>query len=231
MRILEKIPEGTIRGLIVLITLYGAFVIGISFVQIMFTDRMTIDDCVWIEEFDGKKQDSAVYIVNIQESGVADEAGLKNGDLLTRINGLPFKGPFGAQDIINEHNNEVVTYTIIRDGQTMNVDVWVYKHFNIQYFIFSLLAISFLFVGFLVGFSKPKEFISQLFFLMGFSAMGLLLFATVFYNTIDGGEFAFYNYLIALCLFPPLLIHFVLTYPIKYEFSSRKFIIWMIYLI
>lgn len=231
MRILEKIPEGTIRAFIVLIALYGAFVIGISFVQIMFTDRMTIDDCVWTEEFNGVVQDSAVYIVNIQEGGVADLAGLKNGDLLTHINGMAFQGPFGAQDIINKYNNEHIKYTIVRDGRLMIVDVWVYKHFNIQYFIFSLLAISFLFVGFLVGFSKPKEFISQLFFLMGFTAMGLLLFATVFYNTIDGGLFAFYNYLISLCLFPPLLIHFVLTYPIKYEFSSRKFVLWMLYLI
>jgi serine phosphatase RsbU (regulator of sigma subunit) len=231
MKILNKIPEGTIRAFIVLITLYGAFVIGISFIQIMFTDRMTIDDCVWVEEFNGKRQDSAVYIVNIQEGGVADIAGLKNGDILTHINGKSFKGPFGAQDIINTYNKENITYTIIRDGQLMNVDIWVYKHFNIQYFIFSLLAISFLFVGFLVGFSKPKEFISQLFFLLGYTAMGLLLFATVFYNDIDGGMFAFYNYMISLCLFPPLLIHFVLTYPIKYEFSSRKFILWMLYLL
>lgn len=232
MKFLEKYSEGTIRAFIVVIALYSAIIISLSFVEIMFTDRFTIDDCLWVEELNGVKQDTALYIVEITPEGVADNAGLKNGDLLIKINNESFSdGTYKAQDLLNKYVNETITYTVIRDGQIMDFNIWVYKYFNTRYFIFALLSLCFLFVGFLVGISKPKEFISQLFFLLGATSVGLLLFGSIFYETLSAGEFVLYNNVIMSSLFIAILWHFFLTYPIKYEFKARKGLLLTLYLV
>jgi serine phosphatase RsbU (regulator of sigma subunit) len=232
MKFLQKFSDSTVRAFIVTLTIYGAILISLSFVEVMLTDRQTVDDCLWIEEMNGIKQDTALYIVEITPDGVADNAGLKNGDLLIYINNESFsKGMYEAQDILNKYNNETITYTVIRDGKILNFNIWVYEFFNTQYFIFALLSISFLFVGFLVGISKPKELISQLFFLLGFTAMGLLIFTSVTYTSLTAGIFVLFNYIIAGSFFNAILWHFFLTYPIKYEFKSRKAVLLTIYLI
>lgn len=231
MRFLDKYSESTVRAFITIIGLYCAFVITTAFVQIMFTDRMTIDDCVWVGEYNGVKADTGLFIVGVEPGGVADIAGIKNGDRLIKINDRLILKLTDSQKILNEYGNETITYTIVRDGITQDYDIWVYKFFNTQFLIFFLLGGSFLFVGYLVGYSKPKVFVSQLFFLLGASAIGLLVFAPVYYPAIESGEFILYNYLISYAFFPALLVHFVLTYPIQYKFKHRQFILSMIYFI
>ncbi|MCB0722295.1 MAG: SpoIIE family protein phosphatase [Ignavibacteriae bacterium] len=232
MRFLDKYSEGTIRAFIVTIGIYSALLISLSFVETMFTDRQTIDDCLWVNEYNGVKQDTGLYIIEITPEGVAANAGLKDGDLLIKINGESFGGEmFKAQDILNRFNNETITYTVIRDGKVMDFNIWVYEYFNTRYFIFALLSFCFLFVGFLVGYSKPKEFISQLFFLLGATSPGLLLFGTISYESLGAGSFVLYNYILLSCFFTSILWHFFLTYPIKYEFNARKSILLIIYLV
>ena len=151
MRFLEKFSESTVRALITIIGLYCAFVITTAFVQIMFTDRMTVDDCVWVGEYDGVKADTGLFIVGVQPGGVADVAGIKNGDRLIKINDRLILNLTESQKILNEYGNETITYTIVRDGITQTYDIWVYKFFNKQFLIFLLLGGSLLFVGYIVG--------------------------------------------------------------------------------
>jgi sigma-B regulation protein RsbU (phosphoserine phosphatase) len=187
----------------------------------MITGRQTVDDCLWIDNLDGQKLDSGTYIVQVIPGGVADIAGIKNGDILLKINGKGFKNSNEAQAILNDYNKETVTYTVLRDGAVYNFSVWVFEFFNPLYLIFALLAYFFLFIGFLVGYSKPKEYTSQLFFFLGCTAMGLMIFSNLNFG-FQAGILVFYNYSVALLFFAPLFLHFCLTYPIKYDFRRRK---------
>jgi phosphoserine phosphatase RsbU/P len=195
----------------------------------MFTQRFTTDDCLWVQELDNVKADTGVFITEIIPGGVADEAGLEYADLLIAINGIYFENWLEAQRILNSYGTgDVLTYTIIRDEQILDVQISVYKHFNVLYLIFSLLGFGFLVIGFLVGYSKPREDTSILFFFLGCSAS--LAFSNI-------GTFNFENSLllyftrIGLIFFYPLFVHFFLTYPVKRNFRQRKNMIRILYII
>jgi len=193
----------------------------------MFTDRMTSDDCLWINEMDGKKLNEGMYIVQVLPGGVTDVAGIKNGDILIAINGIKFNSIFEAQGILNSfEDKETIEYTIIRNNEILKFNIEVIKIFNIIFLIFSLLGFGFLFIGFIVGYSKPKELTSQLFFFMGCTAS--LVFTQI--NFVDFNSFLPVFNFIAGSFFYVLFVHFIITYPIKIDFKYRKSLLNFLYI-
>lgn len=197
----------------------------------MFTDRMTTDDCLWVNENLNKDIKEGLLIVQVMKDGVTDKAGIKDGDVLIALDGQKFKGSWEAQEILNSYEpNQLVEYTVIREGETITTNVKVYKVFNFLYLIFSLLGLGFILISFMVGYSKPKELTSQLFFFLGCSAsLGFNLIGLN--NSFIFNNNFYLNSLIGLTLFYPLFVHFFLTYPVKYEFKNRKFLLISLYLI
>ncbi len=195
----------------------------------MFTERMTSDDCLWVAEYNGNKLNEGLYIVQILPGGVSDIAGIMEGDILLAINGIKFNNINEAQSILNGFEaNELIEYTILRDNTILKKDLRVLKIFNIVFLIFSLLGFGFLVISFLVGYSKPKELTSQLFFFlgcsaaMGFSMIGIATFGSSF-------TILQFNFFIGQLFFYPLFVHFFLTYPIRIEFKYRKYFLTAIY--
>ncbi|MCY7362838.1 MAG: PDZ domain-containing protein, partial [Ignavibacteria bacterium] len=161
MKFLNKFSDGSLRVIFTLIALYCFVFASIIFVRTIFTERMTTDDCLWIKEYNGSVAEEGVYIDQIIVGGVSDVAGLKNGDLLISIDGNKFKGTLDAQKILNSYNaGEKITYTVLRNNQILNLDLTVYKVFNVIQLVFGLLGFGFLIIGHLVGYSKPKELTS-----------------------------------------------------------------------
>lgn len=64
---------------------------------------------------------NGVYISNIIQGGAADEAGLKDGDIIRRINDAPIKNPSQLQEKIGQHRpGDKITIQIERDGEFLN---------------------------------------------------------------------------------------------------------------
>ncbi|MEO6693651.1 MAG: SpoIIE family protein phosphatase [Ignavibacteria bacterium] len=230
MKFLNKFREGTLRVIFTFIALYCvAFGSYVSVMTLVF-ERFTTDDCLWVQEFNGNKVNQGLFIDKIIPGGTADQAGLKNGDLLLAINGIKFKESSEATKILNSFGNELIDYTILRDNQILNFKIEVYKLFNITSYIFLLLGFGFLLNGFLVGYSKPKELTSQLFFFLGCAAVLVFNANGGSINASTQNFFYFFNINLGSILFFPLFIHFFLTYPIKYEFKNRKKLLTFIYL-
>lgn len=233
--------ENKLRFVFVFISLFFLFLSLMSFYNNLIAKKMTTDDCLWEPVNENMKFDSALYITQIIPGGVADEAGLKDNDILIAINGQRFKGTGDAMRILNKYSNEIITYTILRNGIYYNVNIWVYKYFNIMFLITWLLGLGFLSVGLMVGYSKPKELTSKLFFFLGCTAsIGLIASSNPlgFFDNMESLPIGklLYNilyliYLNALVLFSPLLLHFLLTFPIKYEFKYRKIVVASVYII
>lgn len=238
---LINFTENRLRFVFIFISLFFLILSLMSFYNNMVARKMTTDDCLWEPVNLNDKFDSALYITQIIPGGVADEAGLKDKDILIAINGQKFKGTGDAMKLLNKYRNEIITYTIIRNGIFFNVNIWVYKFFNILFLIFWLLGFGFLSVGLMVGYSKPKELTSKLFFFLGCTAsIGLIAnsnplgFIESLESLVIGKVLYTILYLIninALILFSPLLLHFLLTFPIKYEFKYRKSVIISSYII
>lgn len=222
MKFLNKFSDGTLRVIYTFIALYCLSFASFLFVKTMFTDRMTTDDCLWLVEVNGHPLKEGLLIDQIIPGGVSDQAGLKNGDILIAIDGIKFKDWKEAQNILNTFDEDnPVDYTILRDGNPMNFQLKAYKLFNILYLIFSLLGTGFLLIGHLVGYSKPKELTSQLFFFLGCSAS--LGFSSVGINyPLNLYAIYTFNVVIGQIFFYPLIVHFFMTYPLKIDKPYRK---------
>lgn len=229
MKFLNRFSDGTLRVIYTFIALYCLTFASILFIKTMFTDRMTTDDCLWLYEVNGKPLKGELVIDQIIPGGVSDKAGLKNGDVLISIDGLKFNDWKQAQEILNTFDEETpVTYTILRNGNLMNIQINVYKLFNLLYLIFSLLGMGFLFIGHLVGYSKPKELTSQLFFFLSCSAS--LAFSSVGTNfPINLYPIFLINLVVGQLCFYPLIVHFFMTYPLKIEKPYRKKLLVILY--
>jgi serine phosphatase RsbU (regulator of sigma subunit) len=231
MRLLNKFSESTLRALFLLIALYSLIITVYTSVNLIFFDQITTDDCLWVNEYNGKKLDNGVFITEIIPGGVADKAGLKQGDILTEINGNAISNGVEAMKILNAYKDEYIIYTVTRDNQVVNFEIYVYKFFNVLLIIFSTLGLGFLFVAFLVGYSKPKELSSQLFFFLGCAASSGILVYPSSVNNLQNSLFLYIHTLFYAVTFHPLFIHFFLTYPIKYSFKGRKKVLIALYLI
>lgn len=237
----KNLSENRLRFIFVLIALVFLILSTLSFYNNVIDRKMTTDDCLWETVNPNNPKDSALYILQIIPGGVSEEAGLKDKDILIAINGHTFKGTSEAMTILNKFRNEIITYTIIRNGVIYNVNIWVYKFFNFLFLITWLLGFGFLCVGLMVGYSKPRELTSKLFFFLGCAAsIGLISNTNPFgyFENIDAlgvGKILyilFYLlYVISLVLFTPLLLHFLLTFPVRYNFRYRKLVVISAYVV
>lgn len=234
MKFINKFSEQTLRYFVIVIGLITFLISSYSFLDNSVFNRMTNDDCLWLEEYKGNKANESLFIVQIVPGGVTDKAGIQDGDQLVEINGKKFKDIKEAQQLINQaESGEVLTYTLLRGNEVLKLSFQAYKFFNLILIVSFFLSLGFLIIGFVVGYSKPKEITSQIFFLLSMS------FAVSYSPGLD--YFSGYPWLIVYgygvlkamggAFVNPLFIHFFITYPIKYEFKRRKLFLWIIYVV
>lgn len=232
MKFINKLSEQTLRYLVILIGLVTFLLSSYSFLDNSVFNRMTNDDCLWVEKYNGVEAKESLFIVQVVPGGVTDKAGIKDGDRLVEINGKKFKDVKEAQQLINKaESGEVLTYTLIRGNEVLKFSFQAYKFFNLILIVSFLLSFGFILIGFVVGYSKPKEITSQIFFLLSVSfalsySPGLNYFSGYPWEIV-------YSYIILKALggafVNPLFVHFFITYPIKYEFKHRKLFLWIFY--
>lgn len=72
----------------------------------------------------GTSTTQGALVVDVVEGSPADEAGLKQGDIIMKMNGMPVKGPGQLRnDVVLLPPGTKVTLTINRNGKTMSVPV------------------------------------------------------------------------------------------------------------
>jgi serine phosphatase RsbU (regulator of sigma subunit) len=232
MKFLNKFSEQTLRYFIIVIGLGTFLLSSYSFLDNSVFNRMTNDDCLWVDVYKGVEAKESLFIVQVVPGGVTDKAGVKEGDMLVEINGKKFKDIKEAQWLINQaESGEVITYTIVRSNEVLKLSFLSYKFFNLILIVSFFLSLGFLIIGFVVGYSKPKELTSQIFFLLS------MAFALSYSPNLDYFSgypwMVVYSYIILKAIggafVNPLFIHFFLIYPIRYEFKRRKLFLWIIY--
>ncbi len=234
MKFLNKFSEQNLRYFFSVITLLVFAVSVYAFLDNSVFNRMTNDDCLWVEKIDSVKLTEGLFIIQVVPGGVVDKAGVKNGDILFEINGTKFKDMKEAQNLINNaETGDVLTYTIKRGPEILKVSFQAYKYFNLILIVSFLLSLGFLLNGFIVGYSKPKEVSSQLFFFLGVCislsySPGLDYFSN--YNQSIVSTYIWLKFA-ASAFANALFVHFFITYPIKYEFKRRTLFLWGIYIV
>ncbi len=93
----STLSQRSVRVIYTLLTLIVLCLCLFNFSIQMFVRVTGNDQCQWID-----KDSSRVLITNIVRGGVAEQAGIKDGDMLLKINGENFRRSFNAQLMINK---------------------------------------------------------------------------------------------------------------------------------
>lgn len=177
------------------------------------------DQCSWVVE-NGK-----IVIREILPDGVAEEAGLLEGDELVKIQGRSFpatlEGTLRAQRFINEKPaGAYLAYTVKRQGRQILLPVRLVKPLDLVQLALLLNGIVAWAISLLVVLSAPERKTSRHFFYLAATAL-LMSGATVSGNAptamrIGVGLMA----TVVGALLAPLWIHFFLRFP--HPFALRR---------
>jgi serine phosphatase RsbU (regulator of sigma subunit) len=177
------------------------------------------DQCSWVVE-NGK-----VVIREILPEGVAEEAGLLEGDELVKIQGRAFEptqeGTLKAQRFINaKPQGAILIYTVKRQGRQILLPLRLVKPLEPVQLALLLNGILAWAISLLVVLSAPERKTSRHFFYLAATAL-LMSGATLSGNAPIAMRIAIaLMTAVAIALLPPLWIHFFLRFP--HAFALRR---------
>jgi sigma-B regulation protein RsbU (phosphoserine phosphatase) len=183
--------------------------------NVLFFKASSNDQCGWLIRDKGLP---GLEITQVVPGGVADRAGLKEGDILLAINGKVLTPPAIATQIINGvKRNDFVEYTVERAGAIFKTQVQVLKVFDVRYLVNFLLGLGFLVVGHIVVMSRPQGLVQRMFGRYGIFAMLFLgLSQPNFYGLSPWMYYLYATALIIGWVFSiPTMVLFFLHFPVK----------------
>lgn len=187
------------------------------------------DQCAWTVRPDGKP---GFDISQVVPGGVADRAGIRNGDVLLAINGIHFKSE-EAMVILNKvKRDDYAEYVVERNGATFTTRVQILKIVDIRYLSTFLLGFGFLVVGYIVVLTRPQGLVQRMFGRYGIFAM---LFLGMSQLSASGGpSWIYYVYATALSIgwifSLPLMILFFLNFPVRTKVADWAWLKILLYL-
>jgi sigma-B regulation protein RsbU (phosphoserine phosphatase) len=181
------------------------------------------DQCAWIARKDMKQ---GFEIAQVVPNGVADRAGIRNGDFLLAINGKFFKTEEAMAIVNGIKRNDYAEYLIERDGRTFTTRVQILKVFDVRYLANFLVGFGFLVVAFVVMMTRPEGTIQRMFGRYGIFTM--LLFGFSQLRLSDLPSTIYYVYACALVLgwvfALPNFVLFFLHFPVRQKAADWKWL-------
>ena len=172
-----------------------------------FSFEFADDQNVW-----SYNENSQISIHDVLPNGASDKAGIKENDVLLRINGNEIKNMPDARKYFFQYSNGELIYDILRNGKEIQIKFFPAFRRNMISMLFFLVSLIYFMVG-LILFSLKSNSISlrSLYIFFSLSAIYFIisggfyfLFINLFSNTII--YFAFFAIL-------PSLIRFFKHYP------------------
>lgn len=213
--------------------------IGILFICIGITNfyflfevtAQSNDECLWIEK-KISKDSVAIFFNQVKVDGVTWQAGIRDGDQLIAIDGIKTHNTFIASRILDRiHKGDYATYTVLKNGNAVDVHVLVKKLINFSGLAFSLLSFLWLIVAFIVVMAKPEGKTQNIFFRIALFSI-LLSLTNLLYRGAAVENPIFENkgllFLVDSFMtfggffFPFALIHFFCIFPKEYSFANQK---------
>ena len=182
------------------------------------------DQCSW------KVQGRQVFIQEILPNGVAENAGLLEGDELTLVHGrkvAPQDVDQAKRFINSQPSGRILIYTVKRSGRVLRVPVKLVKPFNVTSLIVLLTGLVAWMAGLLVVISSPSRKSARHFYYMGLVSLLVSLCFPLGVDSLPTPLLA-----LSLCfgglgvgLGPPLWLHFFLRFPHPFAMrTNRRFL-------
>ncbi len=118
-----------------------------------------------------------IVVIQVEPGGASDRAGLKVGDVITKINHQPFKDRFEADAIMRSNSpGSILQYDILRNEQPLQIFVQLARiQVRLYYLLFCATGLVLIGLGFLVGWKRAYLFEARI-YALGMIAISLVLF-------------------------------------------------------
>jgi two-component system NtrC family sensor kinase len=184
----------------------------------------------WKEPTDGviwEKRPEGLTAAEVVENSPADLNGIRKKDVLVKINDIPVQTKIDvAKNLWTAWNtDQSLSYQILREGEAPLTPTFYpsEKGVNLIYFYLTLIGLTTLVIGLLIFFNskKPLSIPYIIFYLLTLSFYCIYIFSpTGQYDFLD--SLFFWLDKIAFLVFPPLLLHFFLIFPIRKKILKTK---------
>lgn len=184
----------------------------------------------WKEPTDGviwEKRPEGLTAIQVIENSPADLNGIRKGDILVKINGVDIQSKIDvAKNLwIAWSSDQSLSYQIIRGGEGPLTPTFFpsQKGVNLIYLYLALIGVTTLVIGLIIFFNskKPLSIPYIVFYVLTLSFYGIYVFSpTGQYDFLDG--LFFWMDKLAFLVFPPLLLHFFLIFPIRKKILKKR---------
>ena len=226
-----------------LIAVFSIILIAITLLSIYYSVEIRVtsnDECLW--EMEKTQKDSAAIFFNLVKiGGVTWNAGIRDGDQLLEIDGVPLRTTSQAQGILNKfEKGEYAEYKYSRDGKIYTTKVYVKKLIRFEWLASSLSALFWILIGFIVLSAKPDGKVQKIFYslamLIVFSSMTVLIpfqtnFLGFFKENLFLASLIGTTWIIGICFVPFTVIYFFWNFPKPFKFVEREWLIRTIFII
>ena len=183
--------------------------LGVANVEMRARWHEVEDGVLWSARAEG------VTAVEVARGSAAAAAGIRRGDMLVAVNGLPVDTP--ADVVEFQHGARTGTrlhYSLLRLGarQALEVALAPAPEGSSLYFVLAAVGLFTLLVGASVRLRRPRDQATLHFFWLCVAFFGAFTFS--FNGPFDRLDWVFYwGDAVAWALLPPLLLHFTLAFP------------------
>ena len=172
----------------------------------------------WQEVEDGVNwaaRAEGVTAVEVVPGSSGEAAGVRPGDILEAVNGLPVRSP---ADVVEQQHRASegtrLSYLLLRLGsrEALEVTLAPAPRGSSMYFVLACVGLFTLVVGAAVRVRRPRDPATLHFFWLCVAFFGAFTFS--FNGPLDRLDWVFYwGDAVAQALLPPLLLHFMLVFP------------------
>jgi serine phosphatase RsbU (regulator of sigma subunit)/MFS family permease len=226
-----------------IIAVSSIILIGIALLNIYYSVEVRVtsnDECLW-ESKKINKDSTAIFFNLVKVNGVTWNAGVRDGDQLLEIDGIPIHLDLQAQAILNTFDEgEYAEYKYSRGDKVYTTKVFVKKLVQFEWLASSLSALFWILIGFIVLSAKPDGKVQKIFYSLAvlnvFSSMAVLIpFLTNFIGFFNENTFLASligtTWIIGICFAPFTIIYFFWNFPKPFKFLERKWLTNAIFII
>src|SRR5579872_619443 len=211
-------------AILTIVTLAAGVAAFINFQQ-QHKFRLPDDGVIWVDRH------GAVEALTVPDRSEGERAGLRTGDRLTLINGVPIhKAVDVAQVLVNVGSWKKASYTVSRAGVEFPINVIVGEVPLDRAVVYQyLVGLSYLIIGLFVYFRRGSAQKARHFYV--FCLVSFIFFAFHYTGSLDGfDEVILFGNVITALLAPTLFLHFCLTFPEPRPWIRNKFRVALLYL-
>jgi hypothetical protein len=226
-KLLSKYRKKLILPVTILLGILGF--INIYFV-LNITPR-TNDECIW-EPIKESKDSVKIVFDKVKVEGVTWNAGIRDGDEFLKIDGKKLRNIYHASFLADRKEaGDSLVFTVSRNGEIFDTTVKVKKLIELNNLAFTILAILWLIVGFVVISSKPFGLSQILFY-----RIGALFVMYTSGSIFSGNELInpIYQYWVLILIadiawvfggvfLPFILVYFFWVFPLETKIITKKY--------